>query len=415
MKLKSLLYGSAAAVLAATGAQAADIPVAEPVNHVRICDAFGNGFFYIPGTDNCLKIGGYVRVEARFQERDVATRNQGGRWDASNARGDARNSWSSFARGSLQIDNRVATDIGLVRAFFEIQVSRGSDFDASDGLGNGIGTGNIFLQVSNDSGTTTIGFTSSQFDFFGSQTIEGGLSPTTEQTQLAYTFNIGNGLSATLSLEDGHSSGRFTGLAEIVDDNLTDVEYGGTDWPDVIANFRADQAWGSAQIMGVYHQVPVDGGVQSTTSGWAVGAGASFDASLFRIAFQGGYADGAPGYVTSPDGNLYDAIYDSVGGSIEKTKAWQIQGGVVFDISSNWQLRADVGYADIDQFSTYYDYNEIAVAGDIRWTPVSGLLLALSAEWNDISDHPGCTDALPGIESTCGSLWKGRFRAQKSF
>ena len=32
-----------------------------PVDYVRVCDAFGSGFFYIPGTDTCLKIGGYVR------------------------------------------------------------------------------------------------------------------------------------------------------------------------------------------------------------------------------------------------------------------------------------------------------------------------------------------------------------------
>ena len=58
MKLKSLLFGSAAVFAAGTGAQAADLPVAEPVEYVRICDAFGTGFFYLPGTDTCLQISG---------------------------------------------------------------------------------------------------------------------------------------------------------------------------------------------------------------------------------------------------------------------------------------------------------------------------------------------------------------------
>ena len=49
MKLKSLLFGSAAVLAAGTGAQAADLPTVEPVEYVRICDAFGTGFFYIPG------------------------------------------------------------------------------------------------------------------------------------------------------------------------------------------------------------------------------------------------------------------------------------------------------------------------------------------------------------------------------
>ena len=66
MKLKSLLFGSAAVIAAGTGAQAADLPTVEPVEYVRICDAFGTGFYYIPGTDTCLRIAGYVRVELQW-------------------------------------------------------------------------------------------------------------------------------------------------------------------------------------------------------------------------------------------------------------------------------------------------------------------------------------------------------------
>ena len=69
MNLKSLLFGSAAVLAAGTGAQAADLPVAEPVEYVRICDAFGTGFYYIPGTDTCLRISGRVRVEAATSAR----------------------------------------------------------------------------------------------------------------------------------------------------------------------------------------------------------------------------------------------------------------------------------------------------------------------------------------------------------
>ena len=64
MKLRNLLFASAAGMMTVTGAQAADLPTAEPVEYVRICDAFGTGFFYIPGTDTCLKISGYARYEA---------------------------------------------------------------------------------------------------------------------------------------------------------------------------------------------------------------------------------------------------------------------------------------------------------------------------------------------------------------
>jgi hypothetical protein len=71
MNIKSLLLGSAAALFAVSGAQAADAIIAaepEPLEYVRVCDAFGTGFFYIPGTETCLKIGGYVRFQVSFGE-----------------------------------------------------------------------------------------------------------------------------------------------------------------------------------------------------------------------------------------------------------------------------------------------------------------------------------------------------------
>src|SRR5215217_6380479 len=69
MKLvKSLLLGSAAALVAGAGAQAADLPArkAAPVEYVRVCDAYGAGFFFIPGTDTCIKVGGRVRADYAF-------------------------------------------------------------------------------------------------------------------------------------------------------------------------------------------------------------------------------------------------------------------------------------------------------------------------------------------------------------
>ena len=71
MKLvKSLLLGSAAGLAAVAGAQAADLPVekAAPVEYVRVCSTYGAGFFYIPGTDTCLRVGGRVRADYLYGE-----------------------------------------------------------------------------------------------------------------------------------------------------------------------------------------------------------------------------------------------------------------------------------------------------------------------------------------------------------
>ena len=65
--VKSLILGSAAGLVAMSGAQAADLPVkAKAVEYVRICSLYGAGFYYIPGTDTCIKLGGYLRVDTTF-------------------------------------------------------------------------------------------------------------------------------------------------------------------------------------------------------------------------------------------------------------------------------------------------------------------------------------------------------------
>src|SRR3954469_16080035 len=59
--VRSLLLGSAAGFVAVAGAQAADMPVkAKPVEYVKICTLYGAGFYYLPGTDICVKHGAYV-------------------------------------------------------------------------------------------------------------------------------------------------------------------------------------------------------------------------------------------------------------------------------------------------------------------------------------------------------------------
>jgi len=113
--VKSLLLGSAAGLLAMSGAQAADLPVkAKAVEYVRICSLYGAGFFYIPGTDTCIKLGGYVRIDTTFN---------GGTYGQPFYSGDAgqqnrfRDYFNSRSRMALTVDTRTATEYGVVRTF----------------------------------------------------------------------------------------------------------------------------------------------------------------------------------------------------------------------------------------------------------------------------------------------------------
>src|ERR1700716_2967229 len=67
MTMMKRLLLSPASLLVAFGAQAADLPVkAKPVEYVKICNLYGAGFYYVPGTDTCIKIGGYVRTDYSY-------------------------------------------------------------------------------------------------------------------------------------------------------------------------------------------------------------------------------------------------------------------------------------------------------------------------------------------------------------
>jgi Porin subfamily len=110
MNIKSLLLGSAAAFAAVTGAQAADAIVAaepEPMEYVRVCDAFGTGYFYIPGTETCLKIGGYVRFNVDF------------------GRG-IDNGWYASTKADLALTAKSSTDMGDLVSFMEFNQANGT-------------------------------------------------------------------------------------------------------------------------------------------------------------------------------------------------------------------------------------------------------------------------------------------------
>src|SRR6187401_2023187 len=115
---RKLILGSAASFLAMGAAQAADLPVkAKAVEYVRICSLYGAGFYYIPGTDTCIKIGGYIRAETSFNTNSTFNGAYNG---GAGARNRYSNSFVTRARQDLNMDTRTATEYGVVRSFTDV-------------------------------------------------------------------------------------------------------------------------------------------------------------------------------------------------------------------------------------------------------------------------------------------------------
>jgi hypothetical protein len=288
MKLmKSLFLSSAAGLVAMSGAQAADLPLkAKAVEYVRICSLYGAGFYYIPGTDTCIKLGGYLRADMGVNTNGIFTGNTNGNAGAQNR---FTNGFTWRARANLNIDTRTATEYGVVRTYFDANYTWTSGGYASNGFGSTAydsapagtdGNGNVsggqlglnfaFIQFAGFTMGKAVSPFSTPWGAYPGNIFDGlvGGGGTTSQgvNQFAYTAEFGNGVSATVGVQDpsiyyqaGINNLGGTGVpgspalpaASNFGYGLSD--YAGTTVPDVVGQLRVDQAWGLFQASFAAH------------------------------------------------------------------------------------------------------------------------------------------------------------------
>ena len=125
--VKSLLLGSAAGLVAVAGAQAADLPVkAKPVEYVKVCSLYGAGYYYMPGTDICIKLGGYVRYQFTINPGSSIT---SGPFAASGGRTTRVDSLETAhrTRALITVDTRQQTAYGTLRTYILLGYSQELD------------------------------------------------------------------------------------------------------------------------------------------------------------------------------------------------------------------------------------------------------------------------------------------------
>jgi hypothetical protein len=411
--VKSLLLGGAAGLVAVAGAQAADLPMkakAPAVQYVKICTLYGAGFYYIPGTDTCIKIGGYIRTQVE------STSNGGG--IARLTSNDEQNAQTRVSTNEVQMRNRAVVtfdvrtqgEYGTLRSYYRV----GWEATTPNGPELAGTTANAywdraFIQFAG----FTVGKAQSFFDIYthggarnyinvrtsGDNGAAGGML-------WAYTAQFGGGFSATLSLEDprGHNLvgvrdlagtgfGAFGGL-----DNGLGANAGGNgmDIPDIVANLRYDQPWGFVGVSAALHQVaagyytfnpgvgPGCAGVNVNSAncghpadewGYALGVGGQLNipglpgdtaGAMFR------YANGAVGYIvgggashmwlidgnTAGFGRTADAFFANpgaipgYGGQLELTEAWSLNAHYEHVWTPALKTSIYGGYAEISHNGT---------------------------------------------------------------
>jgi hypothetical protein len=214
MKLvKSLLLGSAAALVAGAGAQAADLPArkAAPVEYVKVCDAYGAGFFFIPGTDTCIKVGGRVRADYAMSSRGTiysgGTINgtTGARINTISLASGSENIYGWEARGRVDLDARTQTPYGTVQAVASLRLARTTGVLNASGPGLSSASASPTLEAAYIRfAGFTFGAARDNFAFMPSTFYGSGhwASFANGAKQIAYTAVLGGGLSATVAIQD---------------------------------------------------------------------------------------------------------------------------------------------------------------------------------------------------------------------
>ena len=418
---RTALLCCASALATATAGHAADLPTrkAAPVQYLKICDAYGAGFFYIPGTDTCLRIGGVVRSEIALSNAPYrinlpnlniaggvtnttfAAIAAGGGNVPGLIPGVSRDATSWSAEGRIELDARTQSPWGTVRSFIRVSSYFGSGATANTGaLSNGIlGLPALGTQAARENtildkgfiqfAGLTMGRIQSFFDFYGNAIGYTGLRGSVQTVNgLGYTANFGGGFSASIAIEDAVShrapGGNVIALTTPLVVGAPLSQYLGTRMPDVVANLRVDQPWGSAQISGALHRVGVGlyagGGiafpglvvpansvlVKDDRIGFAVQAGVKFNLDMLTkgdvLWLQATFARGAMGYVDGNNLSYNGGVYSSTGygigaGRISSGNGWH-GGSLESDCVWTYSGRCEMGTA-------------YAIVGALRhyWTP----------------------------------------------
>lgn len=316
MSINRLLLGSAAALFPISGALANGAKP-EPAQQVRICDVYGAGYFYIPGTETCLRVGGYVR----FSVAGGAVGSFDGARTQDVLTGRQQDTWQTNSRLALKTWTGQETELGTLKTYTETRFEFGNAYGRA--AANTLKLKYAWIQL----GGLRVGKDDSAFNTFigyAGNVINDTLVPYggPDTNLISYTFDAGNGFSAVVSLEQGSGSldtyikdetGAWTpGVVENTIDSYA---------PNVVVGARYTQGWGGVSAVVAYN---------SPWQEWAgivrLDANASDELSLFAMA----------GFGTS--NHAARSFYKAWGGS------WAVWTGGAYKLGDKTTLNAQLSY-----------------------------------------------------------------------
>ena len=354
MKIKSLLIGSAAAIVAAPAAFAADVIIAEPepVEYVEVCDVAGAGYFYIPGSRTCIQLSGLVRHELSFVETEDDLAFDG-------------NGINSLVRGELNIRTFTETELGDLTSFIRFRANDknanplATVFNTEDGernvegasdngavfLNNAtIGLGGLLMGLSD---TLYDGGIAGEFDSFGGDRVH----------FIRYTADLG-AFSASIGVEAER-------------ENTSRLDY----VPNVVGKVSGDLGAFSIDLFAAYDDEDDAGGILTglvDEDEFALKAIAGVDIGAFAVDLGATYNSGESYYDNGFEYSVGASATIGLGEKASFTFGGQyfanaLEGTVAFEDSDGYSVGANVDYEIVDGFDvklavTYVDKDGV---GDV--------------------------------------------------
>jgi hypothetical protein len=324
MNIKSLLLGSAAALAAVSGAHAADAIVAaepEPLEYVKICDAYGAGYFYIPGTETCLKISGMVRTEAYVHDPYVV--GQG-----------IKNGTEWHTRAELNVDTATDTEYGPLKTNMIYRFNSTDGENDSRVLWATISLGGFIVGKTDSQYNQWIGYAGNVIndDVIGDGPYE--------LNQLSYLYDSGSGLTGVISVEDSQS-----GSGAVDPNNGRDASdhYA----PDAVAGIGYKAGAVGFKVVGGYDSVVEEG---------AIKARLDVDFGTFKAFLMGAWNTDGDKVNRYANGELAGDIPVSTGN-------YTVWGGTTYEINDKLEWNTQVAYAQSHLFEATTNLNYFIAKG----------------------------------------------------
>ena len=333
MKLKICLIATTA-LCASSSAFATDLPqVRSPIDYVETCDAQGAGYFKIPGSSTCLKLGGYVRTlftSQNFLEDYGVTK------AATLTEEEERNDYSYYTRFLMHLTTMTETELASIKTYAEFYTTWENTGD------NDWSTGILYSNIDFGGLALHLGYDQSLFAPFVGYTGHYNSLPVgyVETWQARATLDLGNSAAIAFGVESAEYAGGTTG---------------GLDFTGALTFDLEPLSLGTMAIAHAYDENNYGYGVTGyvtlkPTDRLSFGVGGTYGLNTLD-------------YLTY--------TYDD-GISNGDLSGWNVFGGVEYKLTDNITTAVDAGYTALEVEGEAYDI--MGVNGNLTFEPVSGLV-----------------------------------------